>query len=94
MNQADFARLHDVSRKTVTLWKSRGWLVMNGDEVDVDASNENIKNYRKPVTQPEKKKKLSEINPVLITIKLELEVTLKVTDQTIVVDGIRVSQTG
>lgn len=79
MNQADFARLHNVSRKTVTLWKSRGWLVMNGDDVDVDASNANIENYRKTVTRPEKKKKLSEINPPLVTVRLELDVTLRVT---------------
>ena len=39
MNQSDFARLHGVSRKTVTMWKSRGWLIMSGDDIDVAASN-------------------------------------------------------
>ncbi|MEC5321113.1 RNA polymerase subunit sigma-70 [Brenneria populi subsp. brevivirga] len=55
MNQSDFAKLHGVSRKTVTAWKSRGWLVLAGDEIDVEASNVNIERYRKTVTRPEKK---------------------------------------
>ncbi|ARZ01757.1 hypothetical protein [Yersinia ruckeri] len=38
MNQSDFAKLHDVSRKTVTTWKARGWLVLAGDDIDVEAS--------------------------------------------------------
>ncbi len=46
VNQADFAKLHDVSRKTVTMWKSRGWLVFDGDLIDVDSSNERFKRYR------------------------------------------------
>ncbi|MDR5784077.1 hypothetical protein QCE63_32165 [Caballeronia sp. LZ065] len=62
MNQSEFAALHDVSRKTVTKWKERGWLVFAGDEVDVDASNALLKRYRRdgtpavtqPVTQPTK----------------------------------------
>ncbi|WP_435781801.1 hypothetical protein [Providencia hangzhouensis] len=63
MNQSDFAKLHGVSRKTITMWKSRGWLVMNGDEIDVDASNENIERYRKSPSvsanksKPKKEKK-------------------------------------
>ncbi|NHV29305.1 hypothetical protein [Burkholderia sp. D-99] len=44
MNQSEFAALHNVSRKTVTKWKERGWLVFAGNEVDVDASNANLKN--------------------------------------------------
>jgi phage terminase Nu1 subunit (DNA packaging protein) len=56
MNQSEFAALHDVSRKTVTKWKERGWLVFAGDEVDVAASNANLKKYRRDglgdVTQP------------------------------------------
>ena len=55
MKQSEFAALHNVSRKTVTKWKERGWLVFAGDEVDVDASNANLKKYRRdgvaPVTQ-------------------------------------------
>lgn len=47
MNQAKFAELHGVSRKTVTKWKERGWLVFTGDEVDVDASNALLKRYRR-----------------------------------------------
>jgi len=55
MNQSDFAKLHGVSRKTVTTWKARGWLVLVDDDIDVDASNANIERYRKTVTRPEKK---------------------------------------
>src|SRR6202012_798930 len=47
MNQSEFAVLHGVSRKTVTKWKERGWLVFAGDEVDVDASNALLKKYRR-----------------------------------------------
>lgn len=59
MNQSEFAALHGVSRKTVTKWKERGWLVFAGEDLDVDASNELLKKYRRdgspavtsPVTQ-------------------------------------------
>lgn len=52
MNQAEFAKLHDVSKKTVTKWKEQGWLVLCEDgSVDVEASNANIKRYRKTVTR-------------------------------------------
>ncbi|AKM29273.1 hypothetical protein AB870_02710 [Pandoraea faecigallinarum] len=47
MKQSEFAALHGVSRKTVTKWKERGWLVFAGDEVDVDASNAMLKKYRR-----------------------------------------------
>ncbi|WP_434663487.1 hypothetical protein P5W99_24465 [Paraburkholderia sp. A3BS-1L] len=47
MNQSEFAALHGVSRKTVTKWKERGWLVFAGDEVDVEASNKLLKRYRR-----------------------------------------------
>ncbi|QDD65548.1 hypothetical protein EJD96_15975 [Herbaspirillum seropedicae] len=54
LKQAGFATLHNVSRKTVTVWKDRGWLVMQGDMVDVEASNALLKKYRSAaVTQPE-----------------------------------------
>lgn len=56
MKQSEFAVLHGVSRKTVTVWKSRGWLVFAGDEINVDASNALLDKYRrdasKSVTQP------------------------------------------
>ncbi|EHD21310.1 MULTISPECIES: hypothetical protein [Brenneria] len=55
MNQSDFAKLHGVSRKTVTAWKARGWLVLDGEEIDVEASNANIERFRKTVTRPVKK---------------------------------------
>lgn len=72
MNQADFAKLHNVSRKTVTTWKARGWLVMEGEEVNVEASNANIERYRKTVTRPEKKKKSSVVE---VTLRIRIEVT-------------------
>ncbi|GAB7525336.1 hypothetical protein [Paraburkholderia sp. 2C] len=50
MKQSEFAALHGVSRKTVTKWKERGWLVFAGDEVDVDASNAQLKKYRRDGT--------------------------------------------
>lgn len=54
MNQSDFAKLHGVSRKTVTNWKARGWLVSARGVIDVDASNSQLERYRKSVTQPKK----------------------------------------
>lgn len=47
MNQSQFATLHGVSRKTVTEWKKRGWLVFAGDEIDADASNAVLARYRR-----------------------------------------------
>ncbi|NWA24044.1 hypothetical protein HX866_03995 [Pseudomonas gingeri] len=47
MNQSEFATLHGVSRKTVTKWKERGWLVFRDGELDVDASNALIAKYRR-----------------------------------------------
>ncbi|TDB43337.1 RNA polymerase subunit sigma-70 [Photorhabdus luminescens] len=55
MNQSEFAKLHGVSRKTVTQWKARGWLVLDGDDINVEASNANVERYRKSVTRPDKK---------------------------------------
>ncbi|KAF1027085.1 MAG: hypothetical protein GAK29_00891 [Acinetobacter bereziniae] len=47
MNQAEFARLHAVSKKTVTTWKNKGWVVLNTDGmVDVELSNKNLEQYR------------------------------------------------
>lgn len=39
VSQAAFAGMHDVSRKTVTKWKSQGRVVLDGDKVDVDKSD-------------------------------------------------------
>ena len=41
ISQAAFARMHEVSRKTVTVWKASGLIVMSGNVVDVEASNAN-----------------------------------------------------
>lgn len=58
--QAEFARMHEVSRKTATQWKARGWLVFKGDRVDVEASNARLKKYRRDgVTQSEKATKVT-----------------------------------
>ncbi len=47
MNQAEFARSHGVSRKTVTAWKNKDWVVLNADgTVDVEESNNNLKRNR------------------------------------------------
>ncbi len=42
VSQADFARMHGVSRKAVTTWKSRGYLTFSGTLVDVERSNEKL----------------------------------------------------
>lgn len=56
INQAGFAEIHGVSRKTVTGWKTRGWLVLEGGQVDVEASNAILVKHRpggiQVVTQP------------------------------------------
>lgn len=52
MNQSEFAASHGVSRKTVTKWKERGWLVFSGNEVDADASNQLLKKYRRDGIDP------------------------------------------
>lgn len=72
MNQSDFAKLHNVSRKTVTAWKARGWLVLAGDDIDVEASNANIERFRKTVTRPEKK--------LQVTRRVTKQVTRRVTE--------------
>lgn len=54
VKQAEFARMHSVSRKTVTAWKARGWLVMDGDRVKVAASNTLLKKYRRDEPQVER----------------------------------------
>ena len=38
MMQAEFARLLDLSRNTITQWKKRGTLVLQGNLVDVEAT--------------------------------------------------------
>lgn len=43
VSQAEFARLHEVSRKQVTSWKAKGYLVLDGKKVDVEKSEENLK---------------------------------------------------
>lgn len=54
MNQAQFARLHEVSKKTVTSWKNKGWVILNTDgSVDVELSNKNLELYRKEKNTPD-----------------------------------------
>lgn len=47
VNQAEYAAMHGVSRKTVTQWKSCGWLVFQDGKVDVEASDAQLKKYRR-----------------------------------------------
>jgi len=40
LSQAEFARRRGVSRKSVTVWKAKGLLILSADgQVDVPASN-------------------------------------------------------
>jgi len=47
VSQAEYARMHGVSKKTVTSWKAREWLVLADGGVDVKASNALLKKYRR-----------------------------------------------
>ncbi len=52
MSQAEFSRLHSVSRKTVTSWKQKGLLVLDADgKVVVEASNKALADYGVGVTR-------------------------------------------
>jgi hypothetical protein len=81
MNQSEFAALHGVSRKTVTKWKERGWLVFAGDDIDVDASNAYLKRYRRDgapavtqsVTQPPKGNKRKSVTQVATEVTLDAD---------------------
>jgi len=46
IKQSEFARLLGVSRKTVTSWKAKSYLVFVGELVDVEASKKLLKKYR------------------------------------------------
>lgn len=46
MSQADYARRHGVSRKTATMWKKDGLIVLTEEGVDVEASDERLRKYR------------------------------------------------
>ena len=48
MTLAEYGSLHGVSKQAVDKWKKRGWLVFDGKSINVEASNENLKKYRKP----------------------------------------------
>ncbi len=52
ISQADFARLHNVSRKTVTTWKSRGYIELSGKLVDVERSNAKLASSGRVSPQP------------------------------------------
>ncbi len=41
-----FGEMHGVTAQAVTKWKKRGLLVFEGDKVNVEASNANLKRYR------------------------------------------------
>lgn len=46
MSQADYARRHGVSRKTVTKWKESELIVLTEEGVDVEESDERLRKYR------------------------------------------------
>ncbi|WP_087723380.1 hypothetical protein [Pandoraea sp. PE-S2T-3] len=79
MNQSEFAALHNVSRKTVTKWKERGWLVFAGDDINVDQSNALLKRYRRDgisvvtqsVTQAPKGNKRKPVTQAAAEVTLE-----------------------
>jgi hypothetical protein len=48
VSQSTFAKIMDVSRKTVTTWKAKNLLVMQGDQVDETASKKLLDKYRSP----------------------------------------------
>jgi hypothetical protein len=48
LNVTDFAKLHGVSLVTGYEWRKRGWLVLVGRKVDVEASNALVAKYRDP----------------------------------------------
>ncbi|WP_298284839.1 hypothetical protein [Acidocella sp.] len=48
VSQAQFAREMGVSRKTVTIWKSEGKIVMDGDLVDLAASRLELEKFSSP----------------------------------------------
>jgi len=72
MKQSEFARLHGVSRKTVTAWKNKGMIVLNDDgTVDVEKSNELLKQNRSGKYQNEtevekKKNQFIQLLPLMI----------------------------
>jgi len=47
MSLAEFSRRIGKSRAAVTQWKNAGRLVMQGDKVDVEASEEHLQRYRR-----------------------------------------------
>src|SRR5476651_2644260 len=51
VSQATFAKIMDVSRKTVTTWKAKNLLVMQGDQVDEIASKKLLDKYRSAPTK-------------------------------------------
>jgi hypothetical protein len=47
VSQAEFARMSGFSAKTISQWKKDGKLVLQGNQVDVDASRAQLDKYRK-----------------------------------------------
>ena len=83
MKQAEFSVRHGVSRKTVTQWKKRGWLVFEGDLVDVVASDAMIAKYRRdgvPQADAAVTQKLPTLLPrPKVTTRVTRQVTARVT---------------
>ena len=47
VSQAEFARMCEVSRKTVTMWRNEQKLVLQGKQVDVEATDAYMKRYHR-----------------------------------------------
>ena len=46
LSMRKYAEIHAVTHQAVTKWKKRGWLVFEGDKVNVEKSNARLKRYR------------------------------------------------
>lgn len=55
MNQSDLAKFHGVSRKTITVRRAHGWLIMAGDDIDVEDAKRQQRALSKNCYPPGKK---------------------------------------
>ena len=62
VSQAEFARMCEVSRKTVTMWRNEQKLVLQGKHVDVEATKERMKRYHR-VGSPVKTEPVKIVTP-------------------------------
>ena len=74
MTQAAFARLKDVSKKTTTKWKQRGWLKLSGNLVDVAATESYMARYAPSRSKAAHKGVTSSINSAANAVKVTPQV--------------------